>query len=413
MCLVSCGQTEHTHKFGEWSTTKNATCNEDGVKTRYCDCGEKQSDVIPYINHTEQTIPAKEATCSETGLTEGKKCFYCGKILSPQEIVNKKFHTEEIIHAVESTCTVKGLTEGKKCSVCGEILVAQHETPLKAHTEVIDKAVSATCTKTGLTEGKHCSVCKTTLVARQETPVVAHTYDDKYDESCNECGYVRDIKYSEGLKYALNDDGESYTVIGIGSCTDSEVVIPSTFEGKPVTIIGHGAFALNSHNIISINIPETVLGILCDGWYGNPFLACSNLEKFEVDEANPAYRSVDGSLYTKDGETLIRYASGRKNKEFAIPESVINIATGAFQFSAYLENVVIPDNVINLGNSAFGSCINLKYVRIGSGVTNMSTPFLLCSNLLNVEISSDNKSYKSFNGDIYSKDGTVLLQYAL
>ena len=54
MCFVSCNQggtqdptPEHTHNFGEWSATKNATCIEDGVKTRYCNCGEKQSDTIP------------------------------------------------------------------------------------------------------------------------------------------------------------------------------------------------------------------------------------------------------------------------------------------------------------------------------------------------------------------------------
>ena len=33
----------------------------------------------------EQVIPGKEATCTETGLTEGKKCTVCNEILVEQE----------------------------------------------------------------------------------------------------------------------------------------------------------------------------------------------------------------------------------------------------------------------------------------------------------------------------------------
>ena len=39
-------------------------------------------------------------------------------------------HTEEVVAGKEASCTEKGLTEGKKCSLCGEILVAQQETRL-------------------------------------------------------------------------------------------------------------------------------------------------------------------------------------------------------------------------------------------------------------------------------------------
>ena len=46
LCFVSCNEgTEHIHNFGEWSVTKNPTCTEDGVKSRYCECGEKQTEV--------------------------------------------------------------------------------------------------------------------------------------------------------------------------------------------------------------------------------------------------------------------------------------------------------------------------------------------------------------------------------
>ena len=198
LCFVSCNQgetqnPEHIHKFGEWSVTKNPTCTEGGEKVCYCDCGEKLSEIIASTSHKEQIIPAKDATCTEKGLTEGKMCSACGEILVAQQQTPMTAHIEEILPAVEATCTEKGLTEGKKCSVCEEMLASQQETPLKAHTEELVPAVAATCNQTGLTEGKRCSVCLVTLVAQQTVSKTAHTYTDKNDESCNKCGFIRDV----------------------------------------------------------------------------------------------------------------------------------------------------------------------------------------------------------------------------
>ena len=54
LCFAACGgeESEHTHEYGEWITTKNATCTADGTQTRYCSCGEKQTEVIVALGHT-------------------------------------------------------------------------------------------------------------------------------------------------------------------------------------------------------------------------------------------------------------------------------------------------------------------------------------------------------------------------
>ena len=141
--------------------------------------------------HTEEVLPAVAATCTETGLTEGKKCTVCNEILLAQEEITALGHTEEVLPAVDATCTETGLTEGKKCTVCNEILLAQEEIPALGHTEVVLPAVEATsCTKNGWTEGKKCSTCGEILVAQEKIPCLPHTIKviRGYDATCTEWG---------------------------------------------------------------------------------------------------------------------------------------------------------------------------------------------------------------------------------
>ncbi|HCQ74744.1 MAG TPA: hypothetical protein DIT84_08065 [Clostridiales bacterium] len=50
---VVCGDKipEHTHAFGEWTVTKEATCTEPGEQARSCDCGYSETQVIPATGH--------------------------------------------------------------------------------------------------------------------------------------------------------------------------------------------------------------------------------------------------------------------------------------------------------------------------------------------------------------------------
>ena len=132
-------------------------------------------DVTCY--HTEKVAvgEAKEATCTEAGITAGEKCAACGEVFAAQELINALGHTEVIDAAKAATCTENGLTEGKHCSVCNEVLVAQTVVDALGHTEIVDEAVAADCINTGLTEGKHCSVCNEVLVAQTETDALGHT----------------------------------------------------------------------------------------------------------------------------------------------------------------------------------------------------------------------------------------------
>ena len=54
--------------------------------------------------------------------------------------------------------------------------------------------IAPTCTTPGLTSGQVCTQCATVIVAQVEIPALDHTYDDVRDDSCNVCGFVRQIK---------------------------------------------------------------------------------------------------------------------------------------------------------------------------------------------------------------------------
>ena len=51
----------------------------------------------------------------------------------------------------------------------------------------------------------------------------------------------REEKTSVGLKFELNEDGESYTVVGLGTCNDEHIII-DTHKKKPITAVADGAF---------------------------------------------------------------------------------------------------------------------------------------------------------------------------
>ncbi|MBQ5363353.1 MAG: hypothetical protein IIU63_08395, partial [Clostridia bacterium] len=143
------------------------------------------------LGHTEVIDKAVTATCTATGLTEGKHCEVCGEVLVAQQTIDALGHTEVTDKAIAPTCTTTGLTEGKHCEVCGEVLIEQQIIDALGHTEVIDKAIAPTCTTTGLTEGKHCSECNEVLLGQEVVPATGHNYDAAViDPTCTEKGYT-------------------------------------------------------------------------------------------------------------------------------------------------------------------------------------------------------------------------------
>ena len=110
---------DHTqHTFSEWNTTKAATCTTEGTQTRTCEvCGKVETQTIKALGHKEVVDKAVAATCTKTGLTEGKHCSVCNAVIKAQETVPAKGH-KYVDTVVKPTYTAQGYTL-HKCSVCG------------------------------------------------------------------------------------------------------------------------------------------------------------------------------------------------------------------------------------------------------------------------------------------------------
>ena len=110
---------DHTqHTFGEWNTTKAATCTTEGTQARTCEvCGKVETQTIKALGHKEVVDKAVAATCTKTGLTEGKHCSACNAVIKAQEVVPAKGH-KYVDTVVKPTYTAQGYTL-HKCSVCG------------------------------------------------------------------------------------------------------------------------------------------------------------------------------------------------------------------------------------------------------------------------------------------------------
>ncbi len=71
---------QHIQEYGEWKVTTEATCTDNGTKTRTCKCGDKQHETISLLGHTYGEWAVKTAATESTEGQEERSCIKCGSI---------------------------------------------------------------------------------------------------------------------------------------------------------------------------------------------------------------------------------------------------------------------------------------------------------------------------------------------
>ena len=133
--------------------------------------------------------------------------------------------------------------------------------------------------------------------------------------ACNEENYIP----TEGLEYNELADG-TYEVVGIGSATALDIVIPAKHNGKSVTSIASNAFN-GCYNIKSVIISNGITSI-----GEGAFNGCTSLEEISVDDNNKYYSSDKyGVLLDKEQTKIIQFPIGSERASYVMPDTVTTV----------------------------------------------------------------------------------------
>ena len=204
------------HSLGDWQEIEAATCTETGTQQRNCaNCDYFETRKTEAKGHSEVTDEAVEATCTETGLTQGKHCGLCGEILIAQTVIPAKGHSWDNGSVTKEPTEKEEGIRTYTCAVCG---CERTETiPMLEHRHMFNPSVTKpTCTEEGHTTFL-CS-CGVSYITQKTAPL-GHSWSAW--TAIAEPNYLED-----GLQ--------------IRSCTRCEATELETLENNPFVDVGEG-----------------------------------------------------------------------------------------------------------------------------------------------------------------------------
>lgn len=272
-----------------------ATCKNAGYRLETCDlCGKVISftTTAQLTTHTwDTTVAGADAngwvtviakSCTQKEVKK-RACSVCGK----EEVsISADFlpHTEIIDAAVPATCTHTGLTEGKHCDVCKQVLEAQTETPALGHKTDVEwtEKSAATCQS----DGYAVKICDRVI-------------GKNADGTDKICGEIIDTKVLPKLDHQWDyaDDAERWEEVKAATCTEDgpEKRTCTATTGHPheetrvIPKTGH-------------NMGTTVHAPTCTA-YGYTEYGCLNgcdLESYQSDFVAPLGHDWNDGVITKE-----------------------------------------------------------------------------------------------------------------
>lgn len=232
------------------------------------------------------------------------------------------------------------------------------------------------------------------------------------------CSNLTEVIYNEALEH-----------IGAGAFKNSGV---SEFPtGSALKRLDRNAFAGTA-------LTEVHLGSGIEAIGAGVFADCQSLAAITA-EGNAFFRAADGMLLTADGKKILQFAAG-SGCECVIPQGVEIICKEAFcdaenltrvtfpeglkEIDSYafynvrsLESIVLPDSLEVIGHNAFGTfrvSVNetspVSTIVIGPGVRRIGSDAFRGYAVKGYTVAEDNVHFRSENGCLLNKSGTVFIQ---
>ena len=172
------------------------------------------------------------------------------------------------------------------------------------------------------------------------------------------------------LPYTFFANPDATVTISSYSGTGSQLEIPSTIGGLPVSAISSEAFK-GKTSLTSVVFPHTLKSVGYQAFY-----QCTNLRHI----------ALSSNLVAIGFQA---FASCVSLTNVVIPDGVTAIYQYAFQGNSALSNVVIGNGVTRIYDGAFSFCTNLANVALGSNLVEIGVQaFSGCSSLTNLNFPS-------------------------
>ena len=188
--------------------------------------------------------------------------------------------------------------------------------------------------------------------------------------------------------------------------------LTSVTIGNSVTSIGEMAFhgcgkLVEVYNLSSLSITAGNSNYGAVGYFAkNVYTPTSGKSKLSTDS--------DGCTIYTDEEDKILVGYVGNETELRLQNDITQIYAYAFSSCNSLTSVIIPDSVTSIGSYALSGCKNLKQLTLPNNPNLYPSTSMWkdCENLETIIISKSNSYYMTYNGDIYSKDGSTLIACA-
>ena len=214
--------------------------------------------------------------------------------------------------------------------------------------------------------------------------------DPKHEGEGAICSSCNKKAYSEGLYFQKSFDQTHYSLAGLGDCADKDIIIPSVYNGLPVTEISTSA--LSSSEVDSVFIPWSVTKIgayaFCDSTVKSVRIGG---EVLSIDDY--AFSGCNALSSVAIPDSVTRLGKYCFYECTSLSSAVLsNKITSIEEFTFYntaIESVVIPSSVATIGVNAFQNCKSLARVEFNEGLISIGEyAFEQCSSLTSVSLPS-------------------------